>query len=69
MSHVIPIHEMPSRLVNDRYEYKTSKRATPEQRVKGLLGFPFSDLIRRHTISQLLDDPETAELAREFLNK
>lgn len=69
MNHVIPLHQLPSRLQNDSYQKKTHCKATPEQRVSGLLGFPFSDLIRQHTIQELLNDPETEDLAREFLNK
>lgn len=66
---VILMHHMPGRIQNDSYQYKTHCKATPRERVIGLLGFPFSDLIRKHTIQELLNDPETADLAREFLNK
>lgn len=68
MNPIIPLHQLPSRLINDSYQTKTHCKATPEQRVRGLLGFPFSDLIREHTIQELLNDPETADLARELLS-
>lgn len=60
---------MPERLVQVSYKQQTSSRATPEQRVKGLLGFPFSALIRAHTIQELLKDPETADIVKSFLSR
>lgn len=51
------------------YKPRTASSPTPEQRVKGLLGFPFSELIREHTIKELLKDPQTADLAKAFLEK
>lgn len=69
MNSVIRSCDLPGRLVNDKYSARTASRASPEHRVKVLLGFPFSDLIRQHTIRELLKDPETADLTMRLLNK
>lgn len=64
---VILMHQLPGRLQNATYQNKTHCKATPEQRVRGLLAFPFSAPIRAHTIQELLNDPETADITRRFL--
>jgi hypothetical protein len=63
---IIPLLRITSEKLHNQ---KTASRPTAEQRVKGLLGFPFSDLIRKHTIQELLDDPETEEITRNLMNK
>ncbi len=40
----------------------TFRRATPAERVRGLLRCQFSPAVREMTIQSLLDDPETRDL-------
>ena len=70
MNCIIPLHKLPTHMTSEKpYKQKTSSRPTPEYRVKALLSFPFSNLIRQHTIQELLNDPETAGIVKRLLNK
>lgn len=65
MNSIVPLH--PVRHQPGKNRQTTSSSATPEERVRGLLRFPFSAIVREHTIKVLLSDPETQALTIAFL--